>query len=291
IIPVAWRRWRKKLHARSTWKEMARFRRRLRSNKYDLVIDAQGLIKSGVIAGMALGRSIGLDSASCREPAASVFYRKKVSVAKGEHAIHRLRKLFAGIFDYKLSETMSYGIDKSRWLEPKANTKYWVFLHGTTWETKLWPESYWSELAAKAVSSGINVYLPWGTEDERIRAANITKWIDGAEVLPRMDLDELIPYLAFADGIVGVDTGLSHVAAAMEVPSIALYGATDTGLTGALGPKMRVLKSELSCAPCLSRQCKNMSPELPYPPCYKELPPERVFMELSAMQKLPLYVG
>lgn len=291
VIPVAWRRWRKSLHRPSTWSEMSRFRKKLRASDYDLVLDAQGLLKSAVITGMAGGKSVGLSGSSCREPLASIFYKRKINVAKGEHAIQRLKKLFAGVFGYEYSSALSYGVTKSKWLEPRANTRYWIFLHGTTWETKLWPESYWHELAKKATEAGIKVFLPWGNEDERKRAARIVEGVQGAEVLNRMGLNELVAYLAFADGIVGVDTGLCHVAAAMEVPSVAIYGATDAGLTGALGPEMKVLTSELECAPCLKKDCVKQTAGMSYPPCYNELAPERIFMELSAMQKLPLAVG
>jgi heptosyltransferase-1 len=153
-------------------------------------------------------------------------------------------------------------------------------LHGTTWDTKLWPESYWCDLARLTVESGRKVVLPWGNDEEKSRAERIASDIDGVEVLPKMGLNALNAYLAHAQAVVGVDTGLSHVVAALEVPSVAIYGATDAVLTGVLGPKVDVLSSALACAPCLSKQCthpdRNDGNPV-QPPCYRSIAPQRVF--------------
>lgn len=277
VIPVAWRRWRGKLLSHSVRKEMSVFRERLTKKHYDLVIDAQGLFKSAVIARMAQGKRIGLDGASCREPVASLFYNEGIHVPKGTHAISRLRTLFAKSFGYEVPENFAYGLSKERWIHPEKLGQYWLFLHGTTWDTKLWPEEYWKELAGLAVKSGKQVVLPWGNETERKRAARITDGLEGAEVLPRMGINALMHYLAHAEAIVGVDTGLSHVAAAMEIPAVAIYGATDHGLTGALGPQMEVMKSDFRCSPCMNRRCRLAGTGDVDPPCYQAVNPRRVF--------------
>ena len=279
VIPIAWRRWRKNLTNPDVRAEMKAFYKDLRSTEYDIVLDAQCLIKSAVVTRMAKGTRYGLDKNSCREPLAAMAYQFPQTVAKGQHAIPRVRQLLSQVLNYTIPDTFSYGIDRHRWKRPDVKGDYWLFLHGTTWDTKLWPESYWVELAKLAVSSGRQVVLPWGNEEEKQRAERIAKDIEGVNVLPKMGLNALNAYLAHAQGVVGVDTGLSHVVAALEVPSVAIYGATDAVLTGVLGPKVEVLSSGLSCAPCLNKQCNHpdrLDGDPAQPPCYRSIEPQRV---------------
>lgn len=280
VIPVAWRRWRKNVLSKQNRTEMREFRQRIQAEQYDMVLDAQGLVKSALMARLARGTRVGLCRNSCREPVAANFYQKHIAVPKGEHAIHRLRRLFALALDYEVPEVFSYGVTRSRWKAPESELPYWLFLHGTTWDTKLWPEAYWRQLAQQVIASGRQVVLPWGNEEEHQRAIRIAAELGGVRVLPRLSLDELTAWLAHAQAIVGVDTGLSHVAAALEVPAVAIYGATDAVLTGALGPEMTVLSSSLECAPCLSRTCQRPEPGDIQPPCYRSIDPDRVFSEV-----------
>lgn len=282
VIPLAWRRWRRQLLNKSSRTEMKAFYQRLRATEYDLVLDAQGLIKSALVTRLARGPRYGLDKYSCREPLAARAYQYPQSVAKGQHAIPRVRQLFAQVLGYEVPDGLSYGVDRNRWPRPDVDGDYWVFLHGTTWITKLWPESYWQALAAMVVASGRKVLLPWGNDEEKQRAERIAAAVDGAEVLPKMGLNDLNAYLAHAQAVAGVDTGLSHVVAALEVPSVAIYGATDSTLTGVLGPQVEVMRSEYSdCAPCLSKTCLKNEPGDVQPPCYREISPQRVFDSLQ----------
>jgi len=282
VIPLAWRRWRKNLFKRENRQQLKAFRQSLRASEYDLVLDAQGLIKSAVFTRMARGPRYGLDKNSCREPFAARAYQFPQAVAKGQHAIPRVRQLFAQALGYDVpAGHLSYGVDRARWTRPQVAGDYWVFLHGTTWITKLWPEAYWIELAQQVTASGRKVFLPWGNDEEYERALRIAAGIEGAEVLPKMGLNDLNAYLAYAQAVVGVDTGLSHVVAALEVPSVAIYGATDATLTGVLGPQVEVLASQYSdCAPCLSKTCLKNEPGDIQPPCYREVSPQRVFDSL-----------
>ncbi len=285
VIPIAWRRWRKNLSSPDVRAEMKTFYQDLRSTEYDIVLDAQCLIKSAVVTRMAKGPRYGLDKHSCREPLAAMAYQFPQAVAKGQHAIPRVRQLLSQVLDYSIPDTFSYGIDRSRWPRPEIDGNYWLFLHGTTWDTKLWPENYWVELARLVVKAERKVVLPWGNEEERSRAERIASQVKGVEVLPKMGLNALNAYLAHAQGVVGVDTGLSHVVAALEVPSVAIYGATDAVLTGVLGPKVEVLSSDLACAPCLNKQCTHPDRndgDPAQPPCYRSIAPQRVFDALIA---------
>ena len=290
VIPIAWRRWRKNLSSADVRAEMKAFYQDLRSTEYDIVLDAQCLIKSAAVTRMAKGPRYGLDKQSCREPLAAMAYQFPQAVAKGQHAIPRVRQLLSQVLDYQIPDTFSYGIARSRWQRPEMEGyegDYWLFLHGTTWDTKLWPESYWVELSKLVVASDRKVVLPWGNDEEKSRAERIASKINGVEVLPKMGLNALNAYLAHAQAVIGVDTGLSHVVAALEVPSVAIYGATDAVLTGVLGPKVEVLSSGLECAPCLNKQCTHPDRNdgnPAQPPCYRSISPPRVFE--AALAKL-----
>lgn len=286
VIPIAWRRWRKTLHQAQTRREIRAFIKSLRARRYDLVLDAQGLYKSALVGCLARGRRCGLDRASAREPLAALFYQRKITVAKGQHAILRLRQLFAGCFGYSVPDTpLDYGMEKSRWLASQAATPYVVFLHATTWDTKLWPEAYWRELCALANQDGYVVHLPWGNSSERERAVRIAAQQSNARVLDRLSLSQLARELSNAAGVVGVDTGLSHVAAALAIPCVTIYGATDPRRVGVMGPQVTTLTSHLSCSPCVSRSCRFASTTPgPYPPCYAEIDPLRVWRQLAQRQ-------
>lgn len=236
VIPVALRHWRKHpLQARKTG-EWAKFKCDVGAVKYDAVIDAQGLLKSAILCRYTQGERYGLDKSSAREPLASRFYHHKISVAKGQHAVERIRQLFAAALGYSVPESLGeYQIDRTR-LPVNAHVgEYLLFCHGTTWPTKHWPEDYWLELTKQLASSGLRVLLPWGSEVERLRAEKIATAGVHVEVLPRSSLSELATIIADARAVVSVDTGLAHLTAALAVPNISLYGPTDPQLVGSYG--------------------------------------------------------
>ena len=282
VMPIAWRRWRKNLLDKENRAELKAFISELKIEEPDLILDAQGLVKSGLVTWLAKGADkVGYDKHSAREPLATKAYDRGYSVPKGTHAIWRVRQLVAQALGYQIGDEgqFSYGLDKSRWQRPEVDGEYLVFLHGTTWITKLWPEVHWVSLAKIATESGLKVLLPWGNEEERERAERIASQVEGTSVLPKMGLSELTAYLCFAKGVVGVDTGLSHVVAGLEVPSVSIYGATDATLTGVLGPKVDVLSAQFDCAPCLSKTCKF---DDNHPPCYDSVGPEKVWASLNS---------
>ncbi len=280
VIPVAWRRWRKNLKDGTVRAEMKAFFADLRQEEYDIVLDAQGLIKSAMFTRLARGPRYGLDKNSAREPLAAMAYQHGVAVTKGRHAIDRTRDLFAQVLGYTVPDELNYGVDRRRWSRPQVDGDYWIFLHGTTWETKLWPEAYWSELAALVTENGQKVFLPWGNDEEKARAGRIAAGQQGVSVLPKMGLNDLNAWLAHASRVVGVDTGLSHVVAALNIQAVAIYGATDARLTGVCGPEVEVMSSNRDCAPCLSKTCLKPDEAAVQPPCYRDIPPQRVFEHL-----------
>ena len=245
VIPVALRRWRKQpLKARCSG-QWAEFKDNIAAVKYDVVIDAQGLLKSAWLSRYAQGECYGLDKMSAREPLASRFYQHKIAVAKGQHSVERTRQLFACALDYSLPDCLGeYQIDRARLPSNTYNGNYLLFCHGTTLAAKHWPEPYWLNLAQQLASSGLKILLPWGNEQERLRAEKIAAVGAHIEVLPRATLSELATIIAGARAVVSVDTGLAHLSAALAVPNVTLYGPTDPQLVGSYGANQHHLQAK-----------------------------------------------
>jgi len=292
VIPVAIRRWRKNLWQTLKSGEWKAFKQRVRERKYDLVIDAQGLVKSAWLTRYVKAPVAGLDRYSAREGWASRFYDRRLSVATGQHAVERVRQLFAMALAYDLPEGIGdYGLDLERLQLPPA-APYVVFLHGTTWATKHWPEAYWRELAERMGRRKLEVRLPWGNPAEKARAERIAQGLNNCQVLPKLNLAGVARVLAAAKACVAVDTGLGHLAAALDVPTISLFGPTNPGLTGAYGRTQIHQASDWPCAPCLQKKCtyKPSADDLArfdlkreWPLCFTRLNPEHVASRLSAL--------
>lgn len=233
IIPVALRRWRRSLLRRRTWQELSRFVRTLRTRQYDVVLDSQGLVKSSLIAATARGPAHGYDRHCAREPLASFFYQHTHFVPRGAHAVVRNRALGAAVFGYTSpDDPPDYGIRARAQSVATLPHNYVVFLHATSRDSKLWPEPLWIELGADLSQAGLAVILPWGSDKERARAERLARQIHGSIILPRLGLAALAAILEGAQAVVGVDTGLVHLAAALRRPTVAIYTDTDPALTG-----------------------------------------------------------
>jgi heptosyltransferase-1 len=293
VIPIAWRRWRKQLLSNTSRTDFKKFYHNLRAEKYDLVIDAQSLVKSALCAMLARGESVGLNWKSARESLAALCYRRTVEVNFQQHAITRMRTLFSRALGYELpSAVPDYGIDRKKLLAGEAVTEapYLVFLHGTTWATKHWPEQFWIQLTHIANQNGFLVKLPWGNASEHERAQRIAATASAAIVLPRQDLQGMAKILAGAQAVAAVDTGLGHLTAALNVPAVSLYGPTNPQLTGALGAVQVHLSAQFPCAPCFSKVCTytgNQPSALKssplYPACFGTLTPELVWGSLTTL--------
>jgi heptosyltransferase-1 len=236
VIPVALRRWRKNLWQTLRSGEWRSFKQRLQAIDYDLVIDAQGLLKSALLTRYVKAPVAGLDRQSAREPLASRFYDRPQTVAWGQHAVERVRQLFALALGYPLPAGVGdYGLSRERLVAGEVSPPYVLFLHGTTWASKHWPEADWRALAEHLDSRGLAVRLPWGSEAEKARAERIVAGLQHASVLPKLNLRGVAAAIAGARACVAVDTGLGHLAAALDVPSISLYGPTLPSKVGAYG--------------------------------------------------------
>lgn len=246
VIPVAIRRWRKSWFSPSTCKERQRFKQQLRQRRYDYIIDAQGLIKSAaLITRLAQGMKCGLDYKSAREPLASFFYQHRFFVAKQQHAVERVRELFSQSLSYaKPAGRGDYAIAQ-RFLAPTSSVdeNYIVLLHSTTRDDKHWPEKHWHQLIKQIADMGLSIKLPWGTHLEQQRAQRLADGLPYVEVLPKLSLEQIAQVLVGAKAVVSVDTGLSHMAAALDRPNITLYGPTDPGLIGGYGKNQVVCRS------------------------------------------------
>ncbi|MBA1276614.1 MULTISPECIES: lipopolysaccharide heptosyltransferase I [Pseudomonadaceae] len=273
VIPVAIRRWRKQPLQTLRSGEWRRFKARLREARYDLVIDAQGLLKSAWMTRYVKAPIAGLDRDSAREPLASRFYDRRYAVPRDQHALERVRQLFAQSLGYPVPETIAdYGLDRNQLATP-GEAPYLLFLHGTTWPSKHWPEQYWRELAERMSEFGWAIRLPWGNADEKARAERIADGLAGVSVLPRLNLGGIAKVVAGARACVAVDTGLGHLAAALDVPSISLYGPTLPGRVGAYG------RSQVH----LCASGPNAGKGDRHKPCFDDLSPERVASELKAL--------
>ncbi|HET7190284.1 MAG TPA: lipopolysaccharide heptosyltransferase I [Pseudolabrys sp.] len=232
VIPVAWRRWRKSLYAPKTMQEIAASLRAVRSRNYDDIVDTQGLLRSAMLARTAHGRRHGYDSASIREPLASIFYDVRYRVGRNLHAVERNRILSGLALGYAPQGAPDYGLDRAKFTG--AGTRYAVLLHATARAEKLWAETNWIAFG-KALGRGLELYLPWGTEIERSRSERISAEVAGARVIERMPLDQVAKLIAGAQYVVGIDTGLLHLAAALGVPLVAIFTGSQPSLTGPVG--------------------------------------------------------
>jgi heptosyltransferase-1 len=231
-IVCAVRRWRRTPFARATRDELRAFGGQIGRERYDAIVDAQGLLKSAVIARYAHGRRFGLDWASSREPLAPL-YDRVFRIPRSLHAVERNRQLCAAALGYCFDGPPDYGIRaapaRQTWL---PDGPYLVFLHATSADAKLWPEDRWVALGVACGRAGLAAVLPWGSESERERAGRLAGAIPDARVVPRLPVADLAGLLAGARAVVGVDTGLTHLAAALGMPVVGLYCATAPGTTG-----------------------------------------------------------
>ena len=235
IIPIALRRWRRGLLTAATRAEMAAFYRRLRQESYDFVFDTQGLLKTGAVMRMARlaagGRRVGLANAtegSGYEPLSRLFHMDSVRVGRHTHAVLRGRLVAADALGYQIDSATDFsllapaGADGAHpiWLSPEP---YAVFFHATARAQKQWPAARWTRIAQVLAARGLPVLLPWGSEAERHAAERLAAQMPNARVLPRLSMMEAVTLAQRAALVIGVDTGLTHIAAAYRRPTVELY--------------------------------------------------------------------
>jgi heptosyltransferase-1 len=291
VIPVALRAQKK-----IWWKIpslLMRLRKMLQVERYDIVLDAQGLFKSAIMARLADAPVYGFHADSAREWVAARFYQKTAKVIDGLHVIEKNRQLVAQTFLIEQPREIDYGLEKFRQqrtkteltAELKEMTKQpcVVLLHGTTWSSKYWPEAFWAELITSFTQQGWRCLLPWGNEAE-LQRANRLQEAGGelAKVLPKLSLTELMNVLIQAQSFVSVESGIGHLAAALDVSGVMLHGPTSPDYSGILGKRCQHITSGVNCSPCFKRNCPIID-KSNVPPCQQRITPQQVLLRMKKL--------
>jgi heptosyltransferase I len=283
VWPVDQRRWLRR-RQRADWQAFRTARREWRDQRFDCVVDAQGLIKSAIIARLAGGRhSHGFAADSSRESLAGWFIGHGHRVDVTLPAVQRIRQLFADIFHYSPSGPPDFGIRQSFASVP-VDEQALVLLPGGSWASKQWPLEHWQRLAGLALAAGWRVSVVWGTEQERQLAQNLLSRLPQTRVASqRESIPEVAAKLAGAGVVVGLDSGFSHLAAALERPVIGLFGATSPVDYALAGERARNLSAGLNCAPCHRRDCPRLQAGNPYPPCMAAVTVDAVWQQIQTL--------
>lgn len=268
VIPCELRRWRRAPLAAETRQVFAAFRAELQQEAYDCVIDLQGLTKSALVAWMARlapgGERVALgnrtEGSSYEAPTRWVAHRA-VFIPRRIHAVDRSRVLCAHALAYTPDGPEHYGLraaphapDAPDPRDPRdaaatapeaaasaaparqAPGREVALVHGSSRADKLWPEPLWVELGGALIARGFRLGLPHGSDEERARAQRLAGALGpAAGVWPRLDLGALTDRLAACAGVVGVDSGLSHIATALDLPHVQIYRHDTAWRTGPVG--------------------------------------------------------
>lgn len=289
IIPIAHRRWKKNIIKNICNGEIKRFYRQLREKKYDYVIDAQSNHKSALVTMLSKGNKYGVCARSVREKGADFAYDHKITIPKNQNHVIRMRQLFAKVLRYKIPLTdIDYGIDRTRLPEVKCDLpERFIFLtHIASRRHKLWPEEYWRKLIEKIVAEKLHVVLPWWSAKEKQRAQRLAALSPNVQLIPPMNISEKAAVMAKARAAISCDTGLAHIAAALNIPNIIFYGPTNPALVGTIGRNQVYLEaSSPDCAPCLRSKCQLPSAQKidRFPACLASIKPGQVFAELKKL--------
>lgn len=286
VICTAHRQWKKRPWNYCLNGEIPNFLRTLRRKKYDIIIDGQTNMKSAIVTRLACGSRHGLNRVSAREWLAPMAYQHGYFVNKNMHAITRLRLLFSEVLQYSFEETQpDFNIHHYPFpqLDFELPKRYLVFVHNASWSSKLWPKHYWRQLLQLAVEAGYHVVFPWGNEVERLRAIDISEGYSQAQVLPYCTLSQQAKILQHSCGAICSDTGLSHLAAALNIPALTLYGSTSARLIGTTGLHQQHLISSFTCTECYQVQCcfNNQKPAEPF--CQLALNPKTVWQTATRL--------
>lgn len=239
VIIFGSRRWKKGIFKPQTWREFRDFKRELREEKWDLILDCQGLFKSAMITKLAAQKgtipTYSYSKESIRDPYAARFYDHGYSVAKGLTAIERNRQLFAQVFHYTPQPLANFGIQN--WHEVSELTPQHPFvalIHGTSAENKEWPETKWVEIGNWLAEKGLISILFWGNQREHDRAIRIAEQVPNAIVMPKVSIHEAGLILSKAALIIAVDTGFAHLANTQDRPVIGLFLGSHANYAGVI---------------------------------------------------------
>jgi heptosyltransferase I len=293
VLPTAHRRWRNQKLVLWRNRQVKEFVQQLRTEHYDIVIDAQSNLKSALVTMFSKGNKHGMDASSVREWGAHFAYRSRHNVAKNMLAIERLRRLFAEALGYQVpASSPDYGLADIQWPSAEIelpDSAFLLFVQHATWPTKRWRDQNWRQLIEQANHQGYTVLLPWGSDAERAQVEVLASGLAGTRILPRLSLSQIAGILRKSAGAICVDTGLAHISAALDVPTLTLYGPTDPSLIGATGGNAgHVVVSGYQCAPCYQRQCKVGTYTGDQAQCMKNLQAEIVWKRFEGLVGNPV---
>jgi len=237
IIPFGLRRWKKSLLSVQTWKEFFAFRKNLQQVSYDFVIETQGLLKSALVCALARKTPdalvCGLANAtefSGYEPLARNFYDQQVQVPFQCHAVDRSRYVVSSAFDWALigrAESAifypEHAILPAISQHVRFKNPYVLFFHSTARDAKRWPEENWVQLGKVLAARGYQVVLPWGNSSEKAISEKLAGSIPNSLVPNAFSIEEAFLIISNAALVVGVDTGLTHLSAVLNRPTVEIY--------------------------------------------------------------------
>ena len=258
--------------------------RALRAHTYDAVIDLQSNLRSALITRLAHGTRHGYDRAHVREYGAHWAYQHHHAISTQQHAILRMRQLMAQALNYTVPTGIpDSGLVTDRFIAPALPlpSRYLLFIPNTSWTSKAWPDPYWSELLSLAVTDHHDILIPAGNAAERARAERLrAPFVDRVHILPKLSLSEMAYVIQHTRIVVSLDTGLTHLTAALQTPSVSLYGSTDAHKIGTLGPEQIHMVANFPCSPCSQRRCTYRGASEVSPACYSTIPPEAVWEQV-----------
>ncbi len=289
IIALPYRRWKKNLKPALQSGEITRFLKTVRHQSYDMIIDAQSNLKSAVVSCLAKGKRYGLDKSSVSEYGAQFFYHHSMTIDRNQNHAERLRQMMAHFLSYPLPNTPAdYGIVKDNL--PKLNIalpeKFVLITHIASVSNKLWPESYWQIVLADLLRSGYELVLPWWSQTERERALRLQNQDSRIHLLPSVTLLEKATVLSKATAALSLDTGLAHLAAALGIPNVSLYGPGNAKTCGTLGEKqVHISAQSPACSPCESMRCHYQGETAFEPACMATIQPQQVLAAFYALMQ------
>ena len=241
IIKTDHRNWKKQLFSSEPREALNLVKKEINATDYDYVVDMQNNLKSAFLSFLSDHRVTGMDASSSREYPAHWAYSNKVNINKSLHAIDRQKELLASSLGYSPSSDINYGISKVKFLEPAMAlpARYVVLVQNASWPTKQWPVASWKDLVKHLDGHGVNVLLPSGNKEELLRAKDIASVSEKATALEILPLNEVAYIIDNADYCICSDTGLAHLSAVVNTPSLTLYGPTDINLIGTKGNNQR----------------------------------------------------
>lgn len=248
----AFRRWRRNLLQARVWREMKALAKELQDEHFDIVIDEQGLLRSAWVASWAKAPVHGFSKDTVREPLATCFYKYQYAIHENEGAVQRYRMLAAQVLSYAMPQTPAqFSLQARAQVNVTQTTPYVSFVVNTSRDEKLWPEKYWVRLGQRFYQQGYSCVLYWGNAVEKERVERIAREIPQSVVAPRRTLDRTAVWLQQSALMIGVDTGLSHLAAALGVPSIGIFVSTRTDILHLIGDADCVSLGDVGKVPSL----------------------------------------